>query len=392
MNSISNKAAIVGIGSTGFSKDSGRTELDMAAESILAALDEAGLVPDDIDGIVTHTDDSSDEIAISRTLGIDNLTFFGQCRWGGASCAMIMRAAIGVAAGMANYVVVCRSVNGASTNLRMGVMGRGYGEISTGEMLQDTFHSPFGLTNETGSIALLVSRYIYETGATPEQLGWVTTVCREHGANNPNSFFFEKPLTIEQYLKSPVKIDPLKVLECHEDMDAAQAFVVTTPERAKDLKQIPVTILAAAQGIVDGTEEKNRFYGASLTDLGEICHTGQQLFDMSGLKPQDISVAQLDDSYGPLVPMQLEALGFCERGEGASCIEGGERIRIGGELALNTSGGSLGEGHIFGLNHIAEAVRLTRGTSVAQIENPGPVLVMTGAGGPASGLILGQKQ
>ena len=161
MNSISNKAAIVGIGSTRFSKDSGRPELDMAAEAILAALDEAGLVPDDIDGIVTHTDDAADEIAISRTLGIDNLTFFGQCRWDGAGCAMIMRAAIGVAAGMANYVVVCRSVNGASTNLRMGVMGRVFGEISTGEMLQDTFHSPFGLTNKTGSVALLVSRYIY---------------------------------------------------------------------------------------------------------------------------------------------------------------------------------------------------------------------------------------
>ena len=146
-------------------------------------------------------------------------------------------------------------------------------------------------------------------------------------------------------------------------MDAAQAFVVTTPERAKDLKQTPVTILAAAQGIVGGTEEKSRFYGASLTDLGEIRHTGRQLFDMSGLKQKDIGVAQLDDSYGPLVPMQLEALGFCGRGEGASYVEGGERIGIGGELALNTSGGSLGEGHIFGLNHIAEAVRLTRGTS-----------------------------
>ena len=391
MNSISNKAAIVGIGSTVFSKDSGRTELDMAAEAILAALDEAGLVPDDIDGIVTHTDDSSDEIAIARTLGIDNLTFFGQCRWDGAGCAMIMRAAIGVAAGMANYVVVCRSVNGASTHLRMGVMGRGYGEIPTSEMLQGTFHSPFGLTDQAGGIALLVSRYIHETGATPEQLGWISTVFREHGAKNPNSFFFNKPLTIEEYLKSPVKVDPLRYLDCHEEMDAAQAFVVTTLERAQDLEQKPVSILAVAQGIVNGTEEKSRFYGESLTDLGEIRHVGQQLFDMSDLKPKDISVAQLDDSYGPLVPLQLEELGFCGRGEGASFVEGGERIRIGGELALNTSGGSLGEGHIFGLNHIAEAVRLTRGSSVAQIEKPGPVLVITGADGPASGLILGNK-
>ena len=393
MNSISNNAVIVGIGATRFSKDSGRTELDMAAEAIIAALDEAGLVPDDIDGIVTHTDDSSDEIAIARTLGIDNLTYFGQCRWDGAGCGMIMRAAIGVAAGMANYVVVCRSVNGASKHLRMGVPGRGYGEqISTGELLQYTFHSPFGLTSQAGSVALLVSRYMHETGATPEQLGWVTMVCREHGAKNPNSLFFEKPLTIKQYLKSPVKIDPLRVIDCYEDMDAAQAFVVTTPERARDLKQTPVTVLAAAQGCVYEKEEKNGFYGASLTDLGEIRHAGQRLFDMSGLKPKAISVVQLDDSYGPLVPMQLEALGFCGRGEGASYVEGGERIRVGGELALNTSGGSLGEGHIFGLNHIAEAIRLTRGTSVAQIENPGPVLVMTGAGGPASGLILGTKQ
>lgn len=390
MNSISNKAAIIGIGISDFSRDSGQSELYMACEVIKAALDDAGLVPEDIDGIVKHTDDASDELEVMRSLGMSNLSFHGECRWDGAACGMVMRAAIGLAAGMANYILVYRAVNGSSKR-RMGTSMRDIAQMSTGDLLQWTFHAPFGLMTEKGRMAMAVSRYMHTYGASNDQFGWVTTVCREHGARNPNSRYYQKTITIEDYLQSPMVVDPLRQLDCREDADAAVALIVTTRERAADLRQKPANILAAAQIQIVETEEKNSFYGPSLTELPEISRVGEKLFAMAGASLKDIKVAQLDDSYAPLVPMQLEALGFCGQGEGAAFCEGGDRIRIGSPLAVNTSGGSLGEGHIYGLNHIVEGVLQIRGTSSVQVDDANLVLITTGAGGPASGMILGGK-
>ncbi len=388
MNSISNKAAIVGIGVSDFSVDSGQSELYMACEVIKAALDDAGLVPEDIDGIVKHTDDASDELEVGRSLGMGNLSFHGECRWDGAGCGMVMRAAIGVAAGMANYVLVYRAVNGSSKR-RMGTSMRDIAQMSTGDLLQWTFHAPFGLMTETGRMAMVASRYMHAYGVTKDQFGWITTVCREHGAVNLNSRYYQQPITIEDYLNSPMVVDPLRQLDCREDADAAVALIITTPARAADLMSKPVNILAAAQSQIIETEEKNSLYGSKLAQVPEIGRVGEKLFGMADISPKDIKIAQIDDSYAPLVPMQLEALGFCGRGEGAAFCEGGDHIRVGGPLALNTAGGSLGEGHIYGLNHIAEAVRQIRGTSSNQVNDAGHVLITTGAGGPASGLILG---
>lgn len=390
MNSISNKAAIVGIGISNFTEDSGQSELYMACDVIKSALDDAGLVPDDIDGIVKHTDDASDELEVGRSLGMSNLSFHGECRWDGAACGMVMRAAIGLAAGMANYILVYRAVNGSSKR-RMGTSMREIAQMSTGDLLQWTFHAPFGLMTETGRMAMVASRYRYACGATKEQFGSIATVFREHGARNPGSRYYQKPITIEDYLESPMVVDPLRQLDCREDADAAVALIITTRERAMDLKQTPAHILAAAQSQIVETEEKNSFYGPRLTELPEISRVGEKLFAMAGASPKDIKVAQLDDSYAPLVPMQLEALGFCSRGEGAVFCEGGDRIRVGGPLALNTAGGSLGEGHIYGLNHIVEGVRQIRRTSSGQADDVDLVLVTAGAAGPASGMILGGK-
>jgi len=388
MDMISNKTAIVGIGISEFSKDSGKTELRMASEVIREALDDAGLVPPDIDGIVVHTDDASDEIAAVRTMGMGNLTFFGQCRWDGAPCGMVMRAAIGVAAGMANYVLVYRAVNGSSKR-RMGTPSRDIAQMSTSALLQWTFHAPFGQISAAGAVAMITSRYLYEYGIDPDKFGWIPVVCRGHGSKNPRGMYYGQPIAIEDYRRSPMFTDPLRLLDCHENSDAAAALIITTLERAKDLRQKPVRILAVAQSEVAETEEKNCFYSPRLSELPEIVRVGERLFAMSGLAPRHIRSIQLDDSYAPLVPMQLEALGFCAPGEGAAFCEGGDRIRMGGEIPLNTSGGSLGEGYLYGLNHIIEAVRLVRGTSPVQAGPLSPVLVTTGALGPASGLIVG---
>jgi acetyl-CoA acetyltransferase len=142
--------------------------------------------------------------------------------------------------------------------------------------------------------------------------------------------------------------------------------------------------------MVAETEMMNSYYRPDIERLPEIRRMAEGMFKMAGVTPRDINVAQLDDAYAPLVPIQLEELGFCGQGEGAAFCEGGDRLRRGGELPLNTSGGSLGEGHIHGMNHVVEAVRQIRGTSTAQIKGAELALVATGAGGPAGGLILGR--
>lgn len=390
MNNIKNRAAIAGISMTKFSKDSERTELYLTCQCIKAALDDAGLTPDDVDGLVKQTDDASDEHAVTSSMGMGNLTYFGESRWGAAPSAMVMRAAMGVATGVANYIVVYRSVNGASKR-RMTPSMRTSGQMSTSDLLQWTFHAPFGHMSDAGRVAMIVRRYMHEFGINNDQFGWVPTVCREHGARNPNSIFYQKPIAFEDYLKSKMIVEPLRRMDFYEEADAAAALVVTTPERAKALKQRPVYVLGAAQHMALETEELTSYYRPSISGLPEMGKVGEKIFTMAGVTPKDIKCVQLDDSYGPFVPMQLEELGFCNQGEGVDFCNGGDRIRLGGELPLNTSGGSLGEGHIHGMNHVIEAVRQIRGTSTAQVKDAELVLVASGAGGPASGLILGGK-
>jgi acetyl-CoA acetyltransferase len=389
MDGIKGKAAVVGVALSEFLEDSGKTELRVSCEIIKAALDDAGLVVADVDGLVKQSEDATDEHAVTSSMGMGNLTYFGEVKWGAAPCAMVLRAALAVAAGVAKCVVVYRAVNGSS-KLRMIPSMKTSGQMSTSDLLQWTFHSPFGLMTETGRVAMLVRRYMHETGATSEQFGWVTTVCREHGAKNPNGAYYGKPITIDDYLASGMAVDPLRVLDCYEAWDCAAAFVVATPELARDLKQTPALILGAAQSIVGETEMMNSYYRPDMARLPEMGRVAERMFRMADVRPEDIKVAQVDDAYAPLVPMQLEELGFCHPGEGAAYCEGGDRIRVGGELALNTSGGSLGEGHIHGMNHIVEAVRQLRGTSTEQVKDAELALVAAGAAGPAGGLILGR--
>jgi acetyl-CoA acetyltransferase len=238
---------------------------------------------------------------------------------------------------------------------------------------------------------MIVRRYRHEFGINSDQFGWVPVVCREHGSRNPNSMYHGKPITIKDYQKSEMVVEPLRRLDYYEEADAAAALVITTAERAKDLRQRPAYVLGAAQNMVPETEELNPYYRKNISVMPEMAQVGKRIFAMAGAAPKEIDCVQLDDSYGPFVPMQLEALGFCSWGEGVAFCDGGIRIKVGGELPLNTSGGSLGEGHIYGMNHVIEAVRQIRGTSTAQVKDAKLVLVASGAGSPASGLILGGK-
>ncbi|MFC2058682.1 lipid-transfer protein [Chloroflexota bacterium] len=390
MESIRDKTAIVGIGVHDFSKDAKLTRWDMMCRSVRAALDDAGLTPEDIDGIVQYKyeEAGTDEQSIARAMGMGNLTFWGDCPWGsGASCSLVLRAAMAVAAGVANNVVVVRARTDSSAPPPPEWYGGGR-EVPSGTATNQDFYNPFGLLSNTGRIAMIIRRYMHEYSINSDQFGWITTVCREHGAQNPNSIFYNEPITIKDYQGSKMVVEPLRSLDCYIEVDGAVALIVTTAERARRLKQLPVYIMAGAQSMADGATMMTSYYRPVISALPEIGNVGKKLFEMAGITQKDIDLVQLDDSYAPLVSIQLEELGFCGRGEGMAFCEGGNRIRVGAELPLNTSGGSLGEGHLYGMNHIAEGVRQIRSTSTAQVKNAKLALVITGAGGPASGLIL----
>ncbi|MEV6548824.1 lipid-transfer protein [Streptomyces sp. NPDC051597] len=378
-DSLGGKAAIVGIGATEFSKDSGRSELKLAVEAVRAALDDAGLTPEDVDGMVTFTMDTSPEITVAQAAGIGELSFFSRIHYGGgAACATVQQAALAVATGVAEVVVCYRAFNERSGR-RFGSGVRHREPSAEGAALG--WSLPFGLLTPASWVAMAAQRYLHTYGLTPEAFGQVAVVDRRHAATNPAAYFYGRPITLADHAASRWIVEPLRLLDCCQETDGGQAIVVTTAERARDLRRPPAVITAAAQGAGRRQEGMTSFYRDSLTGLPEMGVVARQLWRTSGLAPAEIDVAILYDHFTPFVLMQLEEFGFCGAGEAADFVAADT-------LPLNTHGGQLGEAYLHGMNGIAEAVRQVRGLAVNQIPYARRVLVTAGTGVPTSGLIL----
>ncbi|WP_406504816.1 lipid-transfer protein [Streptomyces sp. NBC_01602] len=379
-DSLGGRAAIVGIGATEFSKDSGRSELKLAVEAVRAALDDAGLTPADVDGLVTFTMDTSPEITVAQAAGIGELSFFSRIHYGGgAACATVQQAALAVASGVADVVVCYRAFNERSgRRFGSGVQHR----EPTAEGTALGWNLPFGLLTPASWVAMAAQRYLHTYNLTPEAFGHVAVTDRRHAARNPTAYFYEKPITLADHAASRWIVEPLRLLDCCQETDGGQAIVVTSAERARDLPRPPAVIVAAAQGAGRAQEQMTSFYRDGLTGLPETDVVARQLWRTSGLAPADIDVGILYDHFTPFVLMQLEEFGFCGPGEAADFVADDA-------LPLNTHGGQLGEAYLHGMNGIAEAVRQIRGTSVNQIPGAARTLVTAGTGVPTSGLILG---
>jgi acetyl-CoA acetyltransferase len=380
-------AAIVGIGATEFSKNSGRSELKLAAEAVLAALEDAGLRPADVNGLVTFGMDSNAEVAVARELGISELTFFSQIGYGGgAACATVHQAAMAAATGAADVVVCYRAMNERSGR-RFGQVSVGATTVPTSSGIDNGWHYPMGLSTPAGTVAMAARRYMHVYGATSADFGVVAVADRKHAATNPNAWFYQRPITLEEHQASRWITEPLRLLDCCQESDGGVAIVVTSPDRAATLRHPPAVIRAAAQGSGPDQYTMTSYYRDELTGLPEMGVVARQLWKQSGVGPADIRTAILYDHFTPYVLMQLEELGFCKPGEARHFIADGA-IELGGRLPLNPHGGQLGEAYIHGMNGIAEAVRQIRGTSVNPVEGDGPVLVTAGTGVPTSGLVL----
>ena len=380
--------AIAGIGATEFSKDSGRSELALAVEAVAAALDDAGLAPSDVDGMVTYSADTNPDIDIARSLGIGDLTFLDRVHYGGgACCGTVQHAAMAVATGVADVVVCYRAFNERSGH-RFGTGVQDRPVMPTAENAQFAWYSPFGLLTPASWAAMFARRYMHATGATSEDLGRIAVADRKHAATNPKAFFYGKPITLDDHQASRWIVEPLHLLDCCQESDGGQAIVVTSLERARDLAQAPAVIQAASQGSASGQDMMTSYYRDDMAHLPEMGLVARQLWETSGLGPSDIQTAVLYDAFTPFVLNTIEEFGFCGWGEAKDFIRDGN-IELGGSLPINTHGGQLGEAYIHGMNGIAEGVRQVRGTSVNQVPAVENVVVTAGTGVPTSGLILG---
>jgi acetyl-CoA acetyltransferase len=372
-------AVIAGIGQTEFSKASGRSELQLAAEAARLAITDAGLTPSDIDGTVTFTIDPSDELALIRTLGIPELRFTSRTRGGGGgACATVQHAAAAVLSGQADAVLVYRAFNERS--------GRRFGQPQG--RLPDpawNWYLPFGLDTPAKIYSLQFQRYMHRYGVTNEDFGRYTVVARAYAATNPLAWFHGRPITLDDHQASRWIVEPvLRLLDCCQESDGGVALVVTRDDRLRDLPRPAARILAASQShLADGDEMFNYFH-ADLAHFDEAASLGRQMFKAAGLTAGEIDVAMLYENFSPIVFQQLEAFGFCGPGEARDFIADGG-IGIDGATPVNTNGGLLGEAYIHGMNLITEAVRQIRGVAANQVAGAETALVSAGR----SGLILG---
>ncbi|MSO38818.1 MAG: lipid-transfer protein [Ilumatobacteraceae bacterium] len=387
-NQLGGKAAIVGIGATEFSKESGRSEMSLASEAVAAAIADAGLAPSDVDGMVTYSSDNNPEVEIARHLGIGSLRHFSRVHYGGgAACGTVALAAMAVATGVADVVVCYRAFNERSGR-RFGAGIQDIPNAATAERAQFSWTTPFGQLTPASWVAMVARRYMHLYGATSQDFGRVAVAGRRHAATNPAAWFYNQPITLEEHQASRWIVDPLHLLDCCQESDGGQALVITSAERARDLPNTPALIVATAQGAGEEQWTMTSFFRDDIAQLPEMKVVADELWTSSGLTPADIQTAILYDHFTPYVLMQLEEFGFCGRGEAKDFIQDGA-LEMGGKLPINTHGGQLGEAYIHGMNGIAEAVRQVRGTSVNQVDSVKNVLVTAGTGVPTSGLILG---
>jgi acetyl-CoA acetyltransferase len=284
--------------------------------------------------------------------------------------------------------VVCYRAFNERSGHRFGTGVQGRPPAPNAENAQFAWYAPEGLLTPASWVAMFARRYMHVAGATGEDFGRVAVADRAFAATNPKAWFYGKPITLEDHQASRFIVDPLRLLDCCQESDGGQAIVVTTLERARDCASTPAVIQAAAQGSGAQQDMMTSYYRDDMTRLPEMGVVARQLWETSGLGPDDMQCAVLYDHFTPFVLNQLEELGFCAWGEAKEFLRDGH-INPGGKLPTNTHGGQLGEAYIHGMNGIAEGVRQVRGTAVNQVDGVDHVVVTAGTGVPTSGLVLG---
>jgi acetyl-CoA acetyltransferase len=394
--SCANETAIVGIGQTEFAKVIDRTETDLACEAILRAADDAGIDPREIDGIARYDLEPASELEIIYNLGMPHLRFYaGTASGGGGVASVVGMAVLAVATGTANNVVVYRTRKRSKAasfgpGTAKGMSGRPWQQSGTHLTGGSQYHHPYGVATPTQEVAMIARRHMHVFGTKAEHFGMQAVVQRFHAGSNPAAMH-RSPITLDDWASSRMISDPIRLLDCSLECAGAVALIVTSADRARDMRQPPVYVMAFAQGEHPGhygLADYFRYTGAfGGRDTGGT-FIGKTLFDRAGITPADVDAAMIFDHYTAAVLMSLEQYGFCPFGESGPFVEAGETRWPSGKLPVNTHGGSTSESSIHGLNHYPEAVRQLRGTANNQVPNCEIVFVCGAITDPAGALLL----
>jgi acetyl-CoA acetyltransferase len=393
---IKDRAAVVGIGYTPYFKRGQsvpETQMSMACTAIVNALDDAGLTVKDLDGFTLFAS-AMDPAQFAAVLGVPEVRFAaGLTSGGGGAAGSLGLAASAIYSGQAEVCVTLITLQQAKHRLGGSrVEGGGGGEggyghggsgpLWAGASPMMAFHASSGLMSMGHSVSVLTRRHMYEYGTTREHLAEVAITQRNFAITRPTSLQ-RTPLTMDDYFNARMISDPLCLFDYTMETDGAVAAVITSADRAKDLRQRPVYIMASAHG---GTGRWGPAVGGYFQQPDEyFASSGHRpiatrIYEMAGITPDDVDVALLYDHFSPMVLMQIEDYGFCPIGESGPFVAEGN-MRIDGKIPVNTHGGHLSEAYLVGMTHIREAVEQLRGVAVNQVPDAQIALV---TGGPAS--------
>ncbi len=376
MKPLSETVAIVGIGESKVGKVPEKSTLQLQSDAAYAALDDAGLTMQDIDGLITtpiRTEPWNMPCGVVASfLGVQPAYLSTLDLAGASGCAMIHHAAMAVASGQCN-TVLCVAGQNLLTNKTRASAVQTMAESGAAHAQFETPYGPLVASN----YALIAQRHMYEYGTTAAQMAEVAVTIRGHALLNPNAHM-TKPITVQEVLDSPMITSPLKRFDCALVSDGAAAAIVTRADRARDLKQKPVRLLGQGYGL------SHSYVGEAprLTHSGAV-ESGRKAFAMAGVTHADIDVAQLYDCFTITVIVELEDLGFCKKGEGGAFVQGG-RIALGGELPVTTHGGLLSACHPGlggGFFHVLEGVRQLRGQAQGRQVKDAKLALVHGNGG-----------
>ena len=354
MAGLKDKYCIVGVGETEYSKHSGRSTRAMAVEAVKTAMADAGLKAQDVDGMMSYqSGDSTPANWVAPDLGI-RLDFYIDVFGGGSSSEALVGLAIGaIESGMCSTVAIFRSMNGYS-DFRIGGTGARAAQPVRG---LDLAQMPFGMRSAGQSFAPTFMRHMYEYGTTSEQVARVRVAHSKHASQNPKALLKGR-VTVADVVGSRWITKPLHLLDCCVETDNATCIIVTSAERARNLKQKPAYVMGVA-GRVNKPRTDFHWAAGPISRVAGY-YAKDIVFGQAGIKPEDVDVTGSYDAFTFTTMLQLEEYGFCKKGEGGQYVSSGI-IELGGKRPNNTSGGHLCEGYTHGMSMVIENVRQLRG-------------------------------